>query len=628
MNNQTETSLHEAVTRGNVEQVREILRRDPSGINVFNLDCYTPIHLVYNSADQSEARLKIMKLLIDYGANLNSPEVYNFNSTLHLAVEDQQISWVRFLLEHEADPNVLNNDYETALHCAMLNNSETITKLLLLYKADPNVTDLFNSTPLDMVIVHCKLNFVKILIDYGAKSKNIYNSLLLACCDFGCLDQRQFFIYILRCAVELDNYSNFSCESLLYYMEFVKHRENHDQPNKCLLFKILTEQGININNGMSNTELHQAVCDRNSIRVRYLLDAGADVNVKNQFSETPLHWLLKKVEDRVEVEYEMTARILINSGADLRARNNIGETPFYLAALNNYGYLVHLMLTKITGVVWSTLANENLHDINDFCADVYNRESNFYELIVATFLGYEEIVGSWLDMNNIDGAGNNHRDINAVLTHATLTRWNGYNIVKMLLEVGYRADRRFPPIMRYFGKNIFDVNHVKISCLFWEFMDTVSVNRLMIQSFLKVIQTSTVDELARLLVFYYVIDLRLNKLNADSISMKGLINGHKDLLETLLDCQKKLDDWRIVEPNKMISNFDIVTIRMDSLVKLLKNNLRVNQKKEDQSQAVDRLDTGMGKSPQLLIIKNVTKTGGSKMQGMSKTIQTIGYQLE
>ena len=55
--------------------------------------------------------------------------------------------------------------------------------------------------------------------------------------------------------------------------------------------------------------------------VKLLIDAGADVNAKNNDGKTPLHIIKKS---------ETIAQMLIDAGADVNAKNKKGYTPLHL----------------------------------------------------------------------------------------------------------------------------------------------------------------------------------------------------------------------------------------------------------------------------------------------------------
>ena len=90
-------------------------------------------------------------------------------------------------------------------------------------------------------------------------------------------------------------------------------------------------------------DLHKAAREGDADRVRELLDAGADVNVRNankgRLQYTPLHWAARN--GHLEI-----AEILISRGADLDAEDPDYSTPLYLAAEQGHPKVVEFLISK------------------------------------------------------------------------------------------------------------------------------------------------------------------------------------------------------------------------------------------------------------------------------------------
>src|ERR1700674_4078125 len=72
--------------------------------------------------------------------------------------------------------------------------------------------------------------------------------------------------------------------------------------------------------------------------MKLLLNAGADVNAKNDCGATALLWCARDGEK---------ARVLIDHGADVNARSKQGRTPIMLASMREGGSdIVALLLSK------------------------------------------------------------------------------------------------------------------------------------------------------------------------------------------------------------------------------------------------------------------------------------------
>lgn len=79
---------------------------------------------------------------------------------------------------------------------------------------------------------------------------------------------------------------------------------------------------INIGDNDSRTPLHLAIENKSLSAIPLLINAGADVNAKSKDGSTPLHIAVKQVE---------TVQLLLQSGADKEATDLEGRTPLYQA---------------------------------------------------------------------------------------------------------------------------------------------------------------------------------------------------------------------------------------------------------------------------------------------------------
>jgi ankyrin repeat protein len=70
--------------------------------------------------------------------------------------------------------------------------------------------------------------------------------------------------------------------------------------------------------------------------LQFLLERGADINVRNRFGETPLH--LASFNGVLEV-----VRLLLEHGADEQAKNNDGKTPLQEAVEDGHDEVVELL---------------------------------------------------------------------------------------------------------------------------------------------------------------------------------------------------------------------------------------------------------------------------------------------
>jgi len=86
-----------------------------------------------------------------------------------------------------------------------------------------------------------------------------------------------------------------------------------------------------------STALHHAAAFAPPAIVKLLLDAGARVEVRNRFAQTPLHWAFANRENTA---------LLLGAGADVNAQANDGRTALYLAASQHYSTAVFELLLE------------------------------------------------------------------------------------------------------------------------------------------------------------------------------------------------------------------------------------------------------------------------------------------
>ena len=77
------------------------------------------------------------------------------------------------------------------------------------------------------------------------------------------------------------------------------------------------------------TPLHNAVIDKELVRVKELLAAGADVNARDRENWSPLHYAAQ--DHSLDI-----ARLLVDAGAAIDAQDAEGNTPLWRAVMNAY----------------------------------------------------------------------------------------------------------------------------------------------------------------------------------------------------------------------------------------------------------------------------------------------------
>jgi ankyrin repeat protein len=80
--------------------------------------------------------------------------------------------------------------------------------------------------------------------------------------------------------------------------------------------------------------LHYAAYEGEEEIVRLLIEKKFDVNAKDEYGNTPLHWIARANWKQIESDYrvETIIDLLVRNGADINSRNGNGRTPLHTAA--------------------------------------------------------------------------------------------------------------------------------------------------------------------------------------------------------------------------------------------------------------------------------------------------------
>jgi ankyrin repeat protein len=115
----------------------------------------------------SNKNLEGVKLLIDFGANINQQSRYGW-STMHEAACIGSTEILQFLLDCGANVNIKDNEHKTPLHIACDNCNFKMVKLLKYNGCDVEQIDKCGWTALHISCGHDDVETVKFLIENGA----------------------------------------------------------------------------------------------------------------------------------------------------------------------------------------------------------------------------------------------------------------------------------------------------------------------------------------------------------------------------------------------------------------------------------------------------------------------------
>ncbi|MGJ4751420.1 ankyrin repeat domain-containing protein [Leptospira kmetyi] len=268
-------SVHDASQNGDLEMLRSLIEKGEN-INAKNKNGFTPLHLAKN--------LETAKLLIQSGADVNARDKDSGNTPFHVSIQFNQTRIAKLLIENGADINAKNDSLRTPIFFA---DRESTLKFLLESGAVlDDQKDAFCRAPLYYSILHERLKVAKLLIQSGA--------------DINVRDERGMTPLIFAIRSELFEFSKLLIEQgadpnlkdekdgktpLMFLLGGTFLKKNLD------LAESILQKGADLDatSNSGSTALHFATFHNDLEAVRFLLDRGAQTNLKNRFDKTPLN---------------------------------------------------------------------------------------------------------------------------------------------------------------------------------------------------------------------------------------------------------------------------------------------------------------------------------------------------
>jgi len=157
------TPLQAASSKGHVETVRILLDRGTDVDIAAGYSHMTPLCLAYQ-----RGHLEVMQLLLDYGTNVDVR--YRRSGLIsHYASSEGNTEVVRLLMQYKADVNAIFPSYNgTPLHLASICGHEKVVMVLLEHGASVNALDKNGRTSLYVAAHDGRLPVVRLLLRHGA----------------------------------------------------------------------------------------------------------------------------------------------------------------------------------------------------------------------------------------------------------------------------------------------------------------------------------------------------------------------------------------------------------------------------------------------------------------------------
>jgi len=271
---QSTITFHQAVRNGNVEKVNELLTQ---GVPLEDQDEVfgTPIHetICFN-------RFEIAEILLKNKSDVNSTLKNSADTALCVAAKKGLLNFVELFVNNNARINQVGDQNKTPLHLALENKYEDVAKFLIEHNANPNILDSSGQSPLH---VACRLqcnSVVELLLQKSSAPQHVHDKANMTPLMYAC------------------------------------------QLGDVTLMKLLLKHGSPVNFEGRSTPLHVV----HSVEcARALVEAGANVNSRDEVDATPLHCACGNINDFELVE------LLIQHKAELGARDKTNSTPLHRA---------------------------------------------------------------------------------------------------------------------------------------------------------------------------------------------------------------------------------------------------------------------------------------------------------
>ncbi|MBR6663923.1 MAG: ankyrin repeat domain-containing protein [Alphaproteobacteria bacterium] len=259
------TALMNAVQNGNVDIVQMLLE---AGADVHTKE-YWNLTAFLIAAD--EANPQCVEKLIKAGSDVHvTSDFYGDKSTALILLSqnrDKQINDIiqtaKLLIDAGVDVNAQNEAGKTALMNAVFNECIPLVELLIQSGADVTLKDENNKTALQDALKNVNTNILKILQKAGGKITDL--------CD------------------DPDKNSN-------ALMLLCDNRSLKSQEKALEMAKWLIENGIDVNaqNSVGKTALMYAVSTDNKALVEFLIQAGADKDLRDNLTHTAWNYVTEE----------------------------------------------------------------------------------------------------------------------------------------------------------------------------------------------------------------------------------------------------------------------------------------------------------------------------------------------
>ncbi|ADG70335.1 ankyrin repeat domain-containing protein [Brachyspira murdochii] len=353
----------------NAIKILNLLIKYGADVNTKNDKGTSLLDVSYRISESFDKNKEMFKILVENGFDLESrikADRSDYDYTpLMIAVYKKDYDMVKYLLDKGANPNTSNNENKTALMIAIANDNFDISKLLIQQGANINTKDEYGYTALMRAAMIGSYEMVKFLLENGANintKDNDGNTVLyynIRYDHYGKEEMlenaKKIFNLLIKYGADVNTKDNYGASLLnaAYSLEGLT-------PNREM-FKVLVENGFDLESrikagedypaGYDYTPLMIAALRNDYDMVKFLVEKGADVNAKthSEYRSVVTPLLLSLDYEHIESRYDensSVAEYLINNGADINVTNEDGETPLMYASKVHNIKVIELLIQK------------------------------------------------------------------------------------------------------------------------------------------------------------------------------------------------------------------------------------------------------------------------------------------
>ncbi|XP_071636453.1 uncharacterized protein [Temnothorax longispinosus] len=399
------TPLFSAIEHNHKEIVEVLLA---NGVNV-DAECIKSLSLAV-LAGYSD----IVEILLKNKILVNTKITDMKFTLLHLAAKRGHKDIVNALIARGAYIDAITICDLTPLCFAAHGGYEEVVKILIASKANVNIKS-YDGTPLHLAAKNGHDKVVKVLLDNKANIdiKDYKNRKPL---ELAVANGHLQVVKILLQYKKIDMDAKCNDDFTILHIAL--------QENNLEMIKYLVDKGCNINvkNASGSKPIHIVAREGYKDIVEFFLSKGLSINDRGEFNQTLLHFAAMK--GHLEV-----AKYLISQGADVNAKDVNGLTPMHVAA--NFGYNDFIEVLLKIGAVYNAVDYKYCKKPLDMSND-----ENVINLLTSTEELFEAVKLNRLsDVENYIKAGAVVNAKNAKGTSLHYAAWKGYDrIVNILLQ--------------------------------------------------------------------------------------------------------------------------------------------------------------------------------------------------